>query len=99
MTVIYAHGSGLSQIKKTMSAWGDGARAQIVVYLDRHHGGGHTFIAEQRNGETIFPDPQTGRSDVASYFNRIRLDMTQFRRIGNLEFSNYIDECYREVII
>lgn len=96
-SVIYTRGSGLEQIQNIMSFWGDGARAQVVVYWDSPHGGGHTFIAEQRNGETVFSDPQTGRMDVSAYFNRVRPNTTQFCRIDNLQFSNYIEECYQEV--
>lgn len=95
--VIQCEGNGMSDIQNAMNSWGDGARAQIVVYWDSPHGGGHTFIAEQRNGETIFSDPQTGRFDVSNYFNRVLENRTQFCRIDNLEFSNYIEECYQEV--
>lgn len=96
-SIMHTQGSGLEQIQNTMSSWGDGSRAQVVVYWDSPHGGGHTFIAEQRNGETIFSDPQTGRVGVSSYFNRVRPNTTQFCRIDNLQFSNYIEECYQEV--
>jgi len=95
--VIHCEGNGMSDIQAAMNSWGDGARAQVVVYWDSPHGGGHTFIAEQRNGETIFSDPQTGRIDVSNYFNRVLENRTQFCRIDNLEFSEYIDECYQEV--
>ena len=95
--VLNCRGNGLSDIQHSMLEWGDGARAQVVVYWDSPHGGGHTFIAEQRNGETIFSDPQTGNINVENYFNRVVLDRTQFCRIDNLEFSNYIEECYQEV--
>lgn len=95
--IIQCEGNGMSDIQNAMNSWGDGARAQIVVYWDSPHGGGHTFIAEQRNGETIFSDPQTGRIDVSNYFNRVLENRTQFCRIDNLEFSNYIEECYQEV--
>lgn len=95
--VIQCEGNGMSDIQNMMNSWGDGARAQVVVYWDSPHGGGHTFIAEQRNGETIFSDPQTGRFDVSNYFNRVLENRTQFCRIDNLEFSNYIEECYQEV--
>jgi len=96
-SIIRTQGSGFEQIQNIMRSWGDGARAQVVVYWDSPHGGGHTFIAEQRNGETIFSDPQTGRMDVSTYFNRVRPNTTQFCRIDNLQFSHYIEECYQEV--
>lgn len=96
-TVLHTQGTGMEQIDNSMASWGDGARAQVVVYWDGPHGGGHTFIAERRNGETIFSDPQTGRMDVSNYFGRVIPNTTQYCRIDNLEFSSYIDECYQEV--
>ena len=95
--IITCQGDGKVDVQRYMEEWGDGARAQVVVYWDGPHGGGHTFIAEQRNGETIFFDPQKGNMDVKNYFNRVVLNRTQFCRIDNLEFSKYIKECYQEV--
>ena len=54
-------------------------------------------MAEQRNGTTVFFDPQTGNSDCASYFDRVLDGRTQFSRIDNLQFSSYIEDCYMEV--
>lgn len=96
-TVLSTQGSGMEQIDSSLAAWGDGARAQVVVHWDGPHGGGHTFIAERINGETIFSDPQTGRMDVSNYFNRVIPNTTQYCRIDNRDFSSYIDECYQEV--
>lgn len=95
--VIYCEGNGMSDIQHTMSAWGNGSRAQVVVYWDLPHGGGHTFIAEQVNGQTIFTDPQTGDSNVSRYFERVVSGRTRFCRIDNLDFSGYSEECYTEV--
>lgn len=94
--VINCQGSGMRDIQSAMSAWGDGSRAQVVIYKDTPLGGGHTFIAEQRNGTTYFIDPQTGASDVSYYFNLVIPNSTQFCRIDNLEFSSYAEECYTE---
>lgn len=90
-------GSGTSTIQNSMASWGDGSRAQVVVYWDSPLGGGHTFMAEQLNGTTVFFDPQTGNSDCSSYFDRVVDGRTQFCRIDNLQFTPYIEECYREV--
>lgn len=95
--VIQCKNSGIEDIKQTMNSWGDGARAQVVVYWNSPHGGGHTFIAEQRDGKTIFSDPQTGRMDVSKYFSRVVPNTTKFCRIDNLNFSKHIDVCYQEV--
>lgn len=90
-------GSGMSSIQDLMASWGDGARAQIVVSWDSPLGGGHTFLAEQRNGTTVFFDPQTGNSNCSGYFDRVIDGGTQFCRIDNLQFSPYIEDCYMEV--
>ena len=95
--VISTTGSGIEDIQSTLSQWGDGARAQVVVYWAGPFGGGHTFIAEQINGETVFSDPQTGNTNVTSYFNRVIDNSTTFCRIDNLGFSDYINDCYMEV--
>ncbi len=95
--VIQCKDSGIEDIKQNMKLWGDGARAQVVVYWNSPHGGGHTFIAEQKNGETIFSDPQTGKMDVFRYFSRVVPNRTQFCRIDNLKFTKHIEVCYQEV--
>ena len=95
--VLQCTNSGIEDISQAMAAWGEGARAQVVVYWNSPHGGGHTFIAEQRNGETIFSDPQTGEMDVTKYFARVVPNKTQFCRIDNLNFSKHIEVCYEEV--
>ena len=88
--------SGLSDIKNAMIEWGDGAKAQIVVTW-RNTNVGHTFIAEQIGGTTIFIDPQTNENNVEYYFNSVSFGETQFCRIDNLEVSNRIVECCEEV--
>ena len=97
--VINCPDTGRNTIEQTMSLWGDGARAQVVVLWDSPHGGGHTFLAEQVNGRTVFTDPQTGNTNVEQYFNRVQLGETQFCRIDNLDFSSFIEECYQEVLV
>lgn len=96
-------GDGMEDIKRTMASWGDGARAQIVVNWDGPLGGGHTFIAEQINGNTVFIDPQTyisrndpGYTQPEDYFKSVVSNQTRFCRIDNLGYSGYIKECYME---
>lgn len=80
-------------IEKTMAAWGDGARAQIVCVWKT--GGGHTFIAEQQNGKTVFLDPQTGSMDCAWYFSQVRAGAIKnvFYRIDKVSPTGLIGEC------
>lgn len=95
--VLSTQGSGLDDIRSEMQSWGDGARAQVVVLWDDGFGtNGHTFMAEQRNGETVFFDPQTGSDNVADYFDDVIPNTTQFCRIDNLQTTNYINDCYFE---
>ena len=83
---------GMKDIEETMKNWGDGARAQIVVYWE-YGGGGHTFIAEQRDGVTYFIDPQNGLENVSDYFEDVKPNCTQFCRIDNLQPSQWILDC------
>ncbi len=87
--------SGMSDIQETMKKWGDGARAQVVVYWEKGFGG-HTFIAEQAEGKTHFIDPQTGKEGTEWYFDHVAHDRTQFCRIDDKEASTYILDCCKE---
>lgn len=89
-------GSGLNQIQATMRQWGDGSRAQIVV-IWRGTNSGHTFIAQQENGQAHFFDPQNGDLDAIRYFNFAVNGTTSFCRIDNVEPSEHILECCEEV--
>ena len=85
-------GTGESEIRSQMAQWGDGARCQVCVTWDPKTGigGGHTFIAEQVDGETHFYDPQTNDIDVQDYFQdcqegrRTRADGPWHNRKGDL---------------
>lgn len=92
--VLAGDGTGKETIEDFMSRWGNGARAQVVVLWNSPHGGGHTFIAEQKNGSTVYYDPQTGDKDVSRYFNRVRPDTTRFCRIDTLQMSGFQSECF-----
>lgn len=85
-------GNGMDTIEKKMSEWGDGSRAQVIVIWDKADSG-HTFIAEQRDGKTVFLDPQTADEDVSWYFDNVRDDLTLFCRIDNLEPTSEIASC------
>lgn len=82
-------------VRDAMRDWGDGARCQICVYWDTR--GGHTFVAEQRNGKTVFLDPQTNEINVERYFKEIKVKSSYFYRIDNLEITDYIKDCCKEV--
>jgi SPP1 gp7 family putative phage head morphogenesis protein len=84
-------GSGLEQIKAQMAAWGDGARAEVsVVWKDDK---GHVFVAEQRNGTTVFLDPQSGNDDCSQYFDIAKKGRTSILRIDNNSPSDAILDC------
>lgn len=95
-TIISASGNGRQDIENQMSQWGDGARAQITVVWNDGESG-HTFIAEQENGRTRFIDPQTGTENANWYFSRVQEGSTRFCRIDNLNVTNRINDCCREV--
>lgn len=79
-----------------MNEWGDGSRAQVVVLWEVGDGG-HTFIAEQRDGKTYFTDPQTGESDVSWYFDNVKDNCTLYCRIDDAKTSKKITECCKGV--
>lgn len=95
-TIISASGNGRQDIENQMAQWGDGARAQITVVWNDGESG-HTFIAEQENGRTRFIDPQTGSENSSWYFSRVQEGSTRFCRIDNLNVTNRINDCCREV--
>lgn len=93
--VIRCAGNGQNDIERNMRQWGDGARAQVVVVW-KNTNSGHTFVAEQVNGKTIYVDPQTGSTDVAKYFQRVENGSVQMCRIDHLDVTNRILECSRK---
>lgn len=94
--IMRCSGSGMENISDRMREWGDGARAQVVVFW-KHTNAGHTFCAEQVNGKTVFYDPQTGKTDVSDYFRRVAPDTTLFCRIDNQDVTERIRDCCKKV--
>lgn len=88
-------GNGLEQIREKMATWGNGARATVrVVFNTGTNGGkGHVFIAEQRDGVTVFLDPQTGDTDCSRYFDKAIKGKTNILRIDNNKPSAAILDC------
>ena len=91
-----ASGNGLHDIQDLMSSWGDGSRAQVCLQWDVGEGG-HTFMAEQRNGKTYFVDPQTGDTDVSWYFDEAKPGSVSFCRTDQLMPSSRILNCCKGV--
>lgn len=89
-------GDGKADIEEAMNEWGDGSRAQVVVLWEVGDGG-HTFIAEQRDGKTYFSDPQTGETDVSWYFDNVKDNCTRYCRIDDAKTSKKITECCKGV--
>lgn len=94
--VIHCRGSGQEDIENHMRQWGDGARAQVVVVW-KGTNSGHSFVAEQVDGKTIYIDPQTGSTDVSDYFGRVQMGSVQMCRMDQLDVTNRILECSRKV--
>ena len=78
-------------VNEKMAEWGDGARA--IVRVRWQLGGGHVFIAERVNGQTVYVDPQRGTEDVGYYFQSAKGNGTFCVRIDNLPFTNRIHDC------
>ena len=94
--IIACKGNGREDIENHMEKWGDGARAEICVCW-KNTDSGHVFVAEQVDGKTRYYDPQNGSTDVSHYFKQVELDSVQVCRIDNLDFSDRIKECCKEV--
>jgi len=94
--IIRCGGNGKADIEREMKKWGDGARAQIVVTW-KNTNSGHTFVAEQIDGKTVYLDPQTGSQDVSNYFSRVENGSVRFCRMDNLDVTNKILDCSRKV--
>ncbi|MDR2650597.1 MAG: hypothetical protein LBB94_12920 [Clostridiales bacterium] len=52
-------GQNAQHIEKQLLQWGEGARAQVVVYW--RAGGAHTFAAEVNKGDVYLLDPQPNK--------------------------------------
>ena len=94
--ILNATGNGLDDIRTSMGDWGDGARAQVCLQWNNGMGG-HTFMAEQRNGETCFVDPQTGETDVGWYFDEACPNSVTYCRTDRLMPSSKILNCCKGV--
>ena len=90
-------GSGKAEVIKRMKLFGDGARAEVYVdWVEEEFA--HVFVAENRNGEIHFLDPQTGELDVEYYFDNVKDGLTKLLRMDNLEpDEKYIKWCCKEV--
>lgn len=88
-------GNGLTKIKDLMKKFGDGARAEVYVQWENRKDA-HVFVAEQRNGKTVFVDPQDGTRDASAYFDFVENGKTEICRIDNLELTDLIKECCEE---
>ncbi len=82
-----------NDIETAMATMGDGARVQIKLVFK--NGQGHTFVAEQMGGKTVFLDPQTGK-ECSNYFDDKATSNgwnNLFWRIDDQEPSDYIIDC------
>lgn len=94
--VLPCRGSGLEDIKTMMAGWGEGARAQVTVCW-KNTNLGHTFIAEQVGGKTIFVDPQSNKINIESDFSHVKHGQTRVCRIDTLQPSTRIHECCKGI--
>lgn len=86
------------KVETLMQSYGDGSRAIVrVQFQKKYGGGGHVFIAEQRNGATVFIDPQTGSTDCSRYFPMVKKNETYCMRIDDKKFTDLIKEAAEEM--
>ena len=84
---------GIGDVEKKMSEWGDGSRAEVMVYWQGAHGGGHVFVAQQINGITHFIDPQSGEEGVGYYFDHCITERICICRTDDKTPSGYVMDC------
>jgi len=85
----------IENMDSQMASWGDGARAIVrVKWKGRNYG--HVFIAEQQNGQTVYIEPQTGRTaNINAYMDQAVKGRTELVRIDNLKPTQLIDDCVK----
>lgn len=79
----------VKNLESKMGEYGDGSRA--LVQVQWKGGGGHVFMAEQRNGKTIYRDPQVGvKYDSNTLLTNVKPSSVRLTRVDNLSFSDNI---------
>ena len=91
--------TGIHDINKQILQWGNNARAQIVISMQRDGiTYGHTFMAINENGKIRFIDPQTSDINCEEYFDDlVGSKGNEFWRIDNAEPSVLINKCCKNV--
>ena len=79
------------KVKTLMKSFGDGARA--IIRIGWKTGDGHIFIAEQKDNDTVFLDPQKNKINVDEYFEKAETKDTLLLRIDDKNFTNKIKLC------
>lgn len=76
----------IDRLNSKMASYGEGARA--VVQVQWKKGGGHVFIAERKNGKTVYIDPQVNKRYTAIYIaSSVRPGSVNLVRTDNLRVS------------
>lgn len=80
------------KIESAMLNMQDGA--QCIVFVQWKRSNGHYFIAEQHGGETVFIDPQTGKSgnEIAYYFQVMKPTSVELIRVDNSPLNHRLSE-------
>jgi hypothetical protein len=75
-----------AELEKQVEAWGENARAQVVVAWKG--GGGHTFVVENVNGKAVLIDPQTNKQrPVNDYIDKAKKNYIYYWRMDNIDFN------------
>ncbi len=81
-------------IDTAMTGFGNGSRAVVFVEWEGvDPPASHVFIAENVDGKIVYVDPQNNDDNVESNFWIAIPEKTEFARLDNLDFSNYIKLC------
>ena len=83
-------GTGVEQITEFLQKAGHGAIAEVSISgVDFKH----LIVAENKNGQVMFIDPQKNRNDVSYYFDSVYLGTTEFARVDGLPVTEFIKDC------
>ena len=94
----------LANLEAEIASYGEGSRSIVAVKWKRRKNdkdeddvAGHVFIAERRNGRTVFVDPQTGKVEYDSWKKRFDPSWVKISRIdGKDPNPQYLSRAVKE---
>ena len=92
-TSIFEKGLTHEEVRNRFENYMNGRPDGTIVIIDGYWettGSGHVFIAERRNGKTVYVDPQNPKSDPENYFDRMAPKSTYYFDTTGIPFNSKI---------